>query len=471
MSLRWRLFLTYGVVVLVTLAVVAFGLAVLLRGYADRVSRERMELTARPIQVQVNLLVRSEVPEAEILEALQQQADNNKVSLLFTSSDGSVVKQIVPEGSGQITPHPGSLSFALSRAETGRFRTGDNKVYIFLAFPLNGVYPQSVGVNKLVLAVPRPNTLAVLAGLVWPLASAGMIALIVSLLISLWLGNTIYKPLAGVTAAARKMAQGDYSQRVTEEGSPEVRQMAGSFNHMAGEVEQSQMRLRHFVADVSHELKSPLTSIQGFAQALLDGTAADEETRTRAARIIDSEARRLKRQVDELLELSRMQSGQARLAKEPVDMSDVLTRSVDIYSVQAKEKQVELYLNIAPGLIVDGDADRLEQVFNNLLDNAIKNSPAGSAVSITSKNDGNLARVTVTDSGPGISAEHLPHVFERFYQVTGVRTGVGLGLTIAREIVLTHGGTIEVSSQPGEGAIFSVNLSLANKLNPHEIWH
>jgi two-component system sensor histidine kinase ResE len=230
---------------------------------------------------------------------------------------------------------------------------------------------------------------------------------------------------------------------------------------MTGEVEQAQTRLRQFVADVSHELKSPLTSIQGFAQALLDGTAADEETQTRAIQIIQSESKRLKRQVDELLELSRMQSGQARLVKERVDITDVLSRSIEIYSVQAKEKQVKLHLYTEPGLMVTGDADRLEQVFNNLLDNAIKNSPSGTAVNVTSSRGGDMVRVTVADSGPGISAEHLPHVFERFYQVTGVRTGVGLGLTIAREIVLAHGGTIEVSSQPGEGARFTVNLPLA----------
>jgi two-component system, OmpR family, sensor kinase len=458
MSLRLRLFLTYTAVVLVSLLTIAIGLTVLLRGYADRVSRERLELTARPIQVQAALLVRKNATQQEIFDALQEQSDNNHLYLILIDNSGNILKEIYPQQLGMISLPLGSLPQEINHFTGGRFRTIGGTLFLYAAYPLSSQNSQVTGASALVLAVPRPSSLAVLGSLTWPFLLAAGISLVISLLFSLWLGRSIYRPLAGVKAAAQRVAQGDYAQRVPEEGSLEVRELASSFNHMAGEVEQSQMRLRHFVADVSHELKSPLTSIQGFAQALLDGTAADEETRTKAAHIIDSEARRLKRQVDELLELSRMQSGQARLAKEPVDMSDVLTRSVDIYSVQAKEKQVELSLNIAPGLIVDGDADRLEQVFNNLLDNAIKNSPAGSAVSITSKNDGKLARVTVTDSGPGISAEHLPHVFERFYQVTGVRTGVGLGLTIAREIILTHGGTIEVSGQPGEGARFTVNL-------------
>jgi len=461
MSLRLRLFLTYGIVVLVSLFTVGAGLTLLLRGYADRISRERLELSARPIQVHAALLVRNNATQQELYNALQEQADNSRVYLMLIDNSGNILKEIYPPQLGLISVRPGAMPHGIAGLTTGRFRTLEGAPFVYAAYPLSAQNSQITGAAALVLAVPRPSTLAVLGSLTWPFLLAAVISLVISLLISLWLGRSIYRPLATVKAAAQRVAQGDYSQRVPEEGPTEVKELAASFNHMAGEVEQSQMRLRHFVADVSHELKSPLTSIQGFAQALLDGTAADEETRAKAARIIDSEARRLKRQVDELMELSRMQSGQVAMLQTPVDVNDVLTRSIEIYAMQAREKQVELRLYTEPGLTVMGEADRLEQVFNNLLDNAVKNSPSGLVVNITSSQDGNTVRVTVADSGPGISANHLPHVFERFYQVPGVRTGVGLGLTIAREIVLAHGGTIEVSSQPGEGARFTVNLPLA----------
>ncbi len=460
MSLRLRLFLTYGIVVLVSLFVVAIGLTIFLRAYADRISRERLELTARPIQVQVTLLVRNNATQQELFDALQEQADNNQVYLLFADSSGDLVKEIYPQQSGNIVLNPGTLPGTPSRTETGTFRSA-GKPYIYIASPLVGQYAQSARVTTIVLAVPKPRILAVLGTLAWPFLLAAGISLIVSLLISLWLGGIIYRPLAGVKEAAHKIAVGDYSQRVPEEGPNEIKELAIGFNQMASEVEQSQNRLRHFVADVSHELKSPLTSIQGFAQALLDGTADDEETRIKAAGIIASEARRLKRQVDELLELSRMQSGQSQMALTPLDLNDVLTRSVEIYSVQARDKGVELNLRIEPGLVVSGDADRLEQVFNNLLDNAIKNSPYGCAVEITGMLSRDIALISVSDSGNGISSENLPHVFERFYQVPGVRTGVGLGLTIAKEIVSAHGGTIEVQSSPGKGARFTVTLPVA----------
>jgi signal transduction histidine kinase len=148
------------------------------------------------------------------------------------------------------------------------------------------------------------------------------------------------------------------------------------------------------------------------------------------------------------------------MARERVNISDVISRSIEIYSVQAKEKKLKLHLYSEPDLAVTGDADRLEQVFNNLLDNAIKNGPSGSVVNMTAARSDNSLRITVADKGHGIPPGQLPHVFERFYQVPGVRTGVGLGLTIAREIVLAHGGTIEASSPPGEGASFTVSLPL-----------
>jgi len=461
MSLRLRLFLTYVAVVLVSLVTVVAGLTLLLRGYADRVSRERLELSARPIQIQAALLVRGNATQQELYDALQEQSDNNRLYMMLVDDSGNILKEIHPQQLGSISVRPGAMPHGITRVTSGRFRTIDGALFLYAAYPLGVQNSQVTGASALVLAVPRPSTLAVLGSLTWPFLLAACISLVISLLISLWLGRSIYRPLAGVKAAAQSVARGDYSQRVPEEGPTEVKELAASFNHMAGEVEQSQTRLRNFVADVSHELKSPLTSIQGFAQALLDGTAADEPTRAKAARIIDSEARRLRRQVDELLELSRMQSGQAGLVKESVDITDVLSRSIDIYSIQAKEKQVELRLYAEPDVIVMADADRLEQVFNNLLDNAIKNSTAGSVVNITASQDEHVVRVIVADSGPGIPADHLPHVFERFYQVTGVRTGIGLGLTIAREIVLAHGGTIEVASQPGEGTRFTVKLPLA----------
>ena len=222
-----------------------------------------------------------------------------------------------------------------------------------------------------------------------------------------------------------------------------------------------QQALRDFVADVSHELRSPLTSIKGFAQAILDGTAKDKKAQLKAASVIEDEAKRVIRLVDELLELSRMESGQIQMAQEPVDTEELLQHCHEIFMMRAEEKDLQLAADIKPLSPVIGDIDRLEQVFSNLLDNALKHIPAGGKISIAAQQpSADFIEITVSDTSPGIPPEQLPHVFKRFYRVdtSAAKTGIGLGLAIARKIVRAHGGDIKVNSILGEGTEFIVRL-------------
>jgi len=467
MNLRARLFLSYVILTLVFMVVISVSVMLLMRSYIDNQSLSGLNNMTRPISVQIISLIKGNSTAAQLLSTIQEQADKNGAYILLDDSAGDIVRQLVPLQPNTLNPiivTPGTLPENVTAAETGKFTAVDGRVFLFAAYPLTR---QAVQLNKadtIVLAIPRQGTLAVLETFTWPLVIATIVALVASLLTAIFMSRNIYRPLLNVTQAAQKISRGDYSERIQAEGPKETRELAESFNRMTEDVEQAQLKLRHFVADVSHELKSPLTSIQGFAQALLDGTANDEETKLKAAQIIDEESRRLKHQVDELLELSRMQSNQAKFLSERVNIREVLEHSTEVFAIQARQKGVLIELKADSLLIVVGDADRLEQVFNNLLDNAIKNSPAGGKVVIQGeKSAGNLAKITVTDSGLGIHPDHLSHVFERFYQVTGTRTGVGLGLAIAKEIVIAHNGTIEASSTPGEGATFTITLPLMKK--------
>jgi signal transduction histidine kinase len=232
---------------------------------------------------------------------------------------------------------------------------------------------------------------------------------------------------------------------------------------MAREVKLSQKRLRDLVADVSHQLRTPLTSIRGFTRAIIDGTAQSKNGRIKAARIIEDESRRMMRQVDGLLELSQMQLGQAKLEREPLNIEELIGYCLETFAVRAEEKNISLESRVEAMSPVIGDADHIEQVFNNLLENAIKNTPTGGRVKITGRQaDSGWVEVTVADNGAGIAAEQLPHVFERFYQVNGADTGSGLGLAIALEIVRAHGGDIKVSSTVGKGTEFIVRLPQGN---------
>jgi two-component system sensor histidine kinase ResE len=214
-------------------------------------------------------------------------------------------------------------------------------------------------------------------------------------------------------------------------------------------------------------LKTPLTSIQGFAQAIKDGTASSPEERRQAAEIIHGEAGRMHRLAVDLLDLAALDAGTVDFRTAPVDLHAVLTQLGSRFEPIATSAGVTLDIALPTGLsAVAGDGDRLLQVFTNLVDNALKFTPRGGSVHARVEQDRGETRVVVKDTGQGISAEDMSHIFERFYQADaarggGEKHGAGLGLSIARELTEAHGGRISVRSALGHGAEFVVHLPLA----------
>jgi two-component system sensor histidine kinase ResE len=256
-------------------------------------------------------------------------------------------------------------------------------------------------------------------------------------------------------------------QPISPQGPHEVQDLTRAFNSMVTRVESSQRSQRDFVANVSHELKTPLTSIQGFAQAILDDTADTPETRKQAAQIIYNEAGRMHRMALDLLDLARLEAGTADLKMSAVDVKVLLDSIVEKFSPQAKRAGIDLTSNVPanlPSLI--GDGDRLAQVFTNLVDNAIKFTLAGGSVALFASPSGVEMEISITDSGIGVPKEALPRLFDRFYQVDPSRAGgeshgAGLGLAIVREIIEAHNGRISVRSEVGHGTTFVIHLPLA----------
>jgi two-component system sensor histidine kinase ResE len=212
-------------------------------------------------------------------------------------------------------------------------------------------------------------------------------------------------------------------------------------------------------------LKTPLTSIQGFAQAMLDGAVADDDSRNRAAQVIYDESDRLRRLVEDLLDLARLDAGQIEFVRQPVNVEALLKSVVDKLVIPAGEKNIELVdrVNDLPTMV--GDGDRLAQVFTNLVDNAIKHTPEGGKVVVRGDTASGWISIHVDDSGAGIPSEDLSRIFERFYQVDKARSGgkgrgVGLGLAISRQIVESHGGRIVAQSSVGKGSRFTVQLPI-----------
>jgi len=298
--------------------------------------------------------------------------------------------------------------------------------------------------------------------MLWNLSLAGLAALLVSLVAGLLLARGISRPLVRLTKASKALAKGDYSHTVPPEGSYELVQLAESFNRMSDEVEVYQRMQRELIGNVSHELKTPLTTILGFSQAMLDGALRRPEDFASSAAIIHSETERMIRLVHSLLDLSKLESGQIQMARREINLTEVLERVVAGFGPRAEAAQVVLLCQLEALPLMLGDADRLQQVFSNLVDNALKYTAIGGEVKVTCRSSGPDIVVNVTDSGVGIAEEDLRHIFERFYQANKARSreieGVGLGLAISREIVLAHDGKIEAQSKPGKGTRFIVML-------------
>ncbi len=463
MSLRTRLVLSFALVVVVCLGIIAVAVSLIIQGYRDRFTLTYLEDLVRPVFIQIRTIANTAATLDTLGAGLQEQAADSKLYILLADARGNVVWQAAPSGQvvpASLAPPPDLLPTLANRNVSGRFDAASGQTYLYAGQFLGRQISLSdrVVFSSVVLAVPRGQPVAVLVSLVRPFLFAGLAAFAVAIIIAIFLARSLYKPVQRVTEAAGDIARGHYGQEIAVAGPAEVKQLATSFNTMSREVKLAQERLRHFVADVSHQLKSPLTSIRGFAQAITDGTAADDETKLRSAGIIEEESRKMMRQVDELLDLSRMQSGASMLATEPVDLEAMLKQVREIYSLRIEEKQLDLIMDVGLLPIINGDADRLEQVFSNLVDNAIKNSLPGAEIRITARKREGFVDISVEDHGAGIPPEQLPYVFERFYQAMGVRTGVGLGLAIARQIVLGHGGDIVVTSSPGERTVFTVSL-------------
>jgi two-component system OmpR family sensor kinase len=310
-------------------------------------------------------------------------------------------------------------------------------------------------------------------------AVAGAVAIVLLAGIGLPLVRISLAPLARIGDTAAAIAAGDLSRRIDHPPhSTEVGRLAESLNTMLARIEaayrarergearalDSEERMRRFVADASHELRTPLTSVRGLAEfSLQQGTDASHEELLRLMTLVHTEAIRMGRLVEDLLMLA--QSDQDRpLDRRPVDLSSIAARAVLAARLIQPERPITLHAD-AP-VIVDADAERLRQVVDNLIGNALQHTPAGTAVTVTVADEAGQARLTVADNGPGMTADQASRVFERFYRTDPARSrgrgGTGLGLSIAAALTAAHAGDITVDTQPGRGAAFRVSLPLAS---------
>jgi signal transduction histidine kinase len=289
------------------------------------------------------------------------------------------------------------------------------------------------------------------------LALAAGIALPVATGFALIIARGITRPLNQLTAAAELMAQGTFDIDVSIRRRDEVGQLARAFSSMATRVGEAYQEMRTLVANVSHDVKTPLTSILGFAQALQAGVVQGEEESKRVGGVIHEEAERLARRLNDLVYLSELESGQAVLQRDEVDLETLIDSMLTRMTSVAERKGVGVTTALAKGVTLSADRAKLERAIENLLDNAFKFTPPGGEIRIRTilvPGEPEATCIEIGNTAPDVEAEELPRLFERFYRRdragTGRSAGTGLGLTIARDLIQLHGGTLEASLRDGE---------------------
>lgn len=344
------------------------------------------------------------------------------------------------------------------RRLNGKVRTTSGS-FVYVAVPISGQRGGNAGV---VLSRPVGLVADVWRPILVRLAVAGAAAVAVAVAVSYWLARRMTEPLKRLSDATARLAKGDLSHRVAVEGTDEIAGVAARFNEMADSLAEARRREHEFLASVSHELRTPITAIRGYAEAIGEN-AVTGETLNDAVAVIHDEAGRLERLVQDVLDLARLGAKEFRLEPARVDLAATIEEAVRAHQAKAAEGGATLVADADSPLPLTTDAGRVRQIISNLIENALRVTPDGGSVRVAGRTRGSVVVVEVSDTGPGIAAEDLPHVFERSYlwgRSKAVRqVGTGLGLAIVRELATALGGSLGVESEPGRGSTFRLSLS------------
>jgi two-component system OmpR family sensor kinase len=414
-------------------------------------------LSAAAISLVVGGVLTRRAADRAILQDVSQQADllaeRERVALLPLGHLESLRPFLARQDERIVVAPLGRPSKYLPSGASGRSNgtiSVDGKDWFYASRPVAG--------KALVLLRPRVAGTAAWRPYLEGLLIAAAIGVALAAAVSLMLARRIARPLRRVAEATRRLAAGEAPGAVPVEGAAELASLADSFNHMATELEHARDAERAFLLSVSHELKTPLTAVIGYAEGLADGTV-DADT---AAATIGKEAARLDRLVRDLLDLARMNRHEFGVRSEDVDLDEIAAECLHRHEAQAGSYRIDLVLDAGDGAWARGDADRVLQALSNLVENALRVSPAGGTVRIVAR-PGLLA---VEDEGPGLRPEEIPHAFERFFlysRYAGSRAvGTGLGLAIVDELARAMGGAVDVRNRPGSTR-FSIRLPAASR--------
>lgn len=327
---------------------------------------------------------------------------------------------------------------------------------------LSVTYPLTAG-GKNLGAIRLTSSLAPLNAVLYKnllvLLSIGGVVILVATLLGFFLAKTITKPVSHMTAAAEEMAAGKFSTRIIKENDDEIGKLAETLNFMAEQVQQHEQFKNQFIASISHDLRTPLTSIKGWAVTL--HSIVQDPLSKEGLEIITNESDRLNHLVTDLLDLSSLSSGKLSFQFADVSIKQLITEVVQLYEVKLAEKNITLSKKLSEEInIIHCDQNRMKQVLLNLLDNALKFTPSGGEIAIELERKDSFAMIRIKDNGIGISMEELHEVKEKFFKGKKKGSGTGLGLAICEEIIQAHNGSFKLDSEEGKGTTATITLPL-----------
>ena len=448
-SVRWRLFLSFLLVIVVAVGVVAFFVS---RTASNEV--EQYETQTLNVRIgRVGALLARYYIEQHGWAGVEPVVD--QIGRLYSQ------RVVVVDQQGLVVADSHGM---MPVGEPGEFEPADRPIPIMAgqaSFGTLVVLPQGP-------PPPPPGDIAADEASVSSLSGSinryllwgGLLGVVVAALLTLLLSRRILSPVESLAQAARGLSRGDFSQRVDVRSKDEFGELAKTFNSMAQDLERTEQLRRNLVADVAHELRTPLSNIQGHLEAIRDGLLPAEPATFDS---IYEEVLLLARLVEDLQELTLAEAGQLALLRQSADVAEIARRAVAAAQPPAEAKGLTLEAELpAQQATAEVDPERIGQVLRNLLSNAITHTSEGGRITVDLKDTGDELHISVADTGAGIPPEDLPYVFERFYRADRSRVratgGAGLGLTIAKQLVEAHGGVIGVESEVGNGSRFTFTL-------------
>ena len=478
-SLRFRLILAFTLALALALAGVGLFVGFAAEQETNRFQRRSQEFRADRVHRLIARHYREHQDWAGLQPWLEQAANLYGRRLVVTDRSGRIIvdshDKFAPEGAAAAKKRQGE---AREKAEFfGRSRpivVDDHQVGVLALAPDNAAAAEGEGAGGIFPAAflpagpagPPPNREPAAARLAAEVQRSlwwtGLAAAAAGILLVSLMSRRILAPVQRLNAAARRLGQGDLSQRVPAAGPRELQDLSRTFNTMAENLQAAEQQRRSLVADVAHELRTPLSNLQGYLEAVQDGLLAADSTTISALR---QQTAHLIALVEDLRLLAQAEAGVLQLHRAPTAMGELLGAAVDDFRPRAEGKELRLTLEVDPDTpLLWLDQTRIRQIVGNLLENALLHTPEGGGVAVTAgpAADGGGIVVSVRDSGPGIPAADLPYIFDRFYRVDPSRArasgGVGLGLTIARQLARAHGGDLRVESPAGGGTVFTLTL-------------